>query len=36
MKQPKQFSTVKQQNTPVPKINGEEIKVTDTTFQRNK
>lgn len=34
MKQPKQFSTVKQQNTPVPKTNGEEIKVTDTNFSK--
>lgn len=32
MKQPKQFSTVKQQNMPVPKTNGVEIKVTEADF----
>lgn len=32
MKQPKQFSTVKQQHMPVPKTNGGEIEVTDTNF----
>lgn len=34
MKQPKQFSTVKQQNMPVSKTNGVEIKVTDTSFSK--
>lgn len=34
MKEPKEFSTVKQQNMPVPKTNGVEIKVTDTNFSK--
>lgn len=34
MKQPKQFSTVKQQNMPVPKTNEVEIKVTETDFSK--
>lgn len=32
MKQPKEFSTVKQQNRPIVKTNGVEIKLTDTNF----
>lgn len=34
MKQPKQFSTVKQRNMPVPKTNRVKIKVTDTGFSK--
>lgn len=32
MKQPKQFSTVKQQNMLVPNTNGGEINITETDF----